>query len=59
MGRFATLPSPEAVELLGWAGFDFVIIDAEHGPQGPETVANMVSGGGGVRDDAACSSCHK
>ena len=42
VGSFCNLPSAEAVELLGWAGFDFVIIDAEHGPQGPETVANMV-----------------
>ncbi len=42
IGSFVNLPSPEAVELLGWAGFDFVIIDAEHGPQSPETVANMV-----------------
>ena len=42
VGSFCNLPSPEAVELLGWAGLDFVIIDAEHGPQGPETVANMV-----------------
>ncbi len=42
VGSFCNLPSPEAVELLGWAGFDFVIVDAEHGPQGPETVANMV-----------------
>lgn len=44
VGSFCNLPSPEAVELLGWAGFDFVIIDAEHGPQSPETVANMVRG---------------
>lgn len=44
VGSFCNLPSPEAVELLGWAGFDFVIIDAEHGPQGPETVAHMVRG---------------
>ena len=42
VGSFCNLPSPEVVELLGWAGFDFVIVDAEHGPQGLETVANMV-----------------
>ena len=42
VGSFCNLPSPEAVELLGWAGFEFVIIDAEHGPQNLETVANMV-----------------
>ena len=42
VGSFANVASPEAVELLGWAGFDFVIIDAEHGPASIETVANMV-----------------
>ena len=42
VGSFCNLPSPDVVELLGWAGFDFVIIDAEHGPQDLETVANMV-----------------
>ena len=42
VGSFINLPSPEATELLGWAGFDFVIIDAEHGPADLETVANMV-----------------
>ncbi len=42
VGSFCNLPSPEAVEVLGWAGFEFVIIDAEHGPQNLETVANMV-----------------
>lgn len=44
VGSFCNLPSAEAVELLGWAGFDFVIIDAEHGPQSPEMVAHMVRG---------------
>ena len=42
IGSFINVASPEAVEILGWAGFDFVIIDAEHGPQSVETVANMV-----------------
>ncbi len=42
VGSFVNLPSPEAAELLGWTGFDFVIIDAEHGPADVETVSNMV-----------------
>ena len=44
VGSFCNVPSPEAVEILGWAGLDFVIIDAEHGPADLETVTNMVRG---------------
>jgi 4-hydroxy-2-oxoheptanedioate aldolase len=32
LGTFLEIPSPVLVELLGLAGFDFVIIDREHGP---------------------------
>src|SRR6266496_1320325 len=31
IGTFLEIPSPEIVELLGLAGFDFVVIDCEHG----------------------------
>jgi 4-hydroxy-2-oxoheptanedioate aldolase len=31
IGTFLEIPSPQLVELLGLAGFDFVIIDREHG----------------------------
>jgi 4-hydroxy-2-oxoheptanedioate aldolase len=34
--------SPETVELLGAIGYDFVMIDCEHGPMGPDQVENMV-----------------
>lgn len=30
LGTFCSLPSPAVVEMVGWAGFDFVILDAEH-----------------------------
>ncbi len=42
VGVFCTLPSPAAVEMLGLMGFDFVIIDAEHGPMDLETCEHMV-----------------
>jgi 4-hydroxy-2-oxoheptanedioate aldolase len=42
MGIFCNLPSPAFVEVLGHLGFDFVIIDAEHGPQDVETTEHMV-----------------
>lgn len=42
LGTFVQIPSPAIVELAGYAGFDFVIIDFEHGPLGIETATNMV-----------------
>ena len=32
LGTFVKTPSPHATEMLGSAGFDFVILDAEHAP---------------------------
>ncbi|HKL11062.1 MAG TPA: aldolase/citrate lyase family protein [Clostridia bacterium] len=40
-GMFCNFNSPEAVEILGLAGFDFVILDMEHGPFTFETVQNL------------------
>jgi len=34
LGTFNIIPSLEVIELIGLAGFDFVIIDMEHGPFG-------------------------
>jgi 4-hydroxy-2-oxoheptanedioate aldolase len=42
LGTFVQIPSPAIVELAGYSGFDFVIIDFEHGPLGIETATNMV-----------------
>ncbi len=42
VGVFATIPSPTVVEIIGYAGFDFVIIDMEHGIIDFESVENMV-----------------
>ena len=41
-GSFVFLPSPDVVEIMGIAGFDYVIIDLEHSPKNWETVGNMV-----------------
>jgi 2-keto-3-deoxy-L-rhamnonate aldolase RhmA len=38
----AELRQPAVMQLLANAGFDFVIVDGEHGPFGPETVADLV-----------------
>jgi len=42
IGTFVHIASPELVEIIGHAGFDFVIVDTEHGPFGMETAVNLV-----------------
>lgn len=42
IGIWLGLPSPELVELAGYAGFHFVVIDAEHYTFGWETVQDIV-----------------
>lgn len=41
-GIFNALPSPGLVEMCGYAGFDFVILDNEHGSANLETTENML-----------------
>lgn len=41
-GLFSSTPSPVAVEMIGCAGFDFVIVDTEHVSINPETLENMI-----------------
>ncbi len=42
IGPFVRIPSPDLVEIFGEAGFDFIIIDQEHGPLSTETASNLV-----------------
>lgn len=41
-GIFNGLPSPAIVEMCAYAGFDFVVIDNEHGPASLETTEHML-----------------
>ena len=41
-GVFVPVGSPAIVEIIGLLGFDFVLIDTEHGPMDLETCENMV-----------------
>ena len=41
-GVFCNLPSPMIVELVGHIGFDFALLDAEHGPLELESCEHMV-----------------
>jgi len=41
-GPFMKFADPAAVEIMGFSGFDFVIIDAEHGPISMQSAQNMI-----------------
>lgn len=42
IGTFVINESPDMVEVLALGGFDFIIIDTEHGPLSVETTKNLV-----------------
>ncbi len=42
LGMFVGPPSPAIVEMAGHAGYDFVILDNEHGPAGLETTEHLI-----------------
>lgn len=44
LGLWVQIPHPEIVEITGYSGYDFVIIDMEHGHFGFEMVESMVRG---------------
>ncbi|MSS73312.1 MAG: siderophore biosynthesis protein SbnG [Candidatus Latescibacteria bacterium] len=50
-GSATRLPEPGLVEILGYAGFDFVLIDAEHGAMGWAEMERMILAG--LATDAA------
>jgi 4-hydroxy-2-oxoheptanedioate aldolase len=41
-GLFCSIPAPITVEMIGLAGYDFVIIDTEHVLVNPETLEHML-----------------
>lgn len=42
IGPFMKTSDPAFVEVAGYAGFDFVVLDTEHGPVGIETMQNHI-----------------
>ncbi len=42
LGAFVMIPSPAVVEMLGYAGFDFAIIDSEHGASSIESIEHQI-----------------
>jgi 4-hydroxy-2-oxoheptanedioate aldolase len=41
-GLLNSIPAPLLVEMIGYAGYDFVILDLEHVNTNPETLENMI-----------------
>jgi 4-hydroxy-2-oxoheptanedioate aldolase len=48
IGTLVALPSPPAVEILANAGFDWLVIDSEHGPIDVETLHAMIQATSGT-----------
>lgn len=44
LGTWVKIPSLETVELIGHAGFDFVVVDLEHAPLDMETAYRLIVG---------------
>jgi 4-hydroxy-2-oxoheptanedioate aldolase len=42
LGPWCVMPSPQMIEIIAQAGFDYVIVDLEHGPASFETAQDMV-----------------
>ncbi|MDK2846464.1 MAG: 4-hydroxy-2-oxoheptanedioate aldolase [Synergistales bacterium] len=42
VGPFVGLNCPDLVEIMGITGFDFCVIDTEHGPMNPESIQHMI-----------------
>jgi len=42
LGVFVPMPSPEIVEIVALAGFDFVLLDGEHGRVSPDNAYPMI-----------------
>ena len=42
IGCFIACNVPDMVEILGIAGYDFILIDTEHGPLGPESSQHLI-----------------
>ena len=42
IGTFSKTSDPAFIEIIGYGGFDFVILDLEHGPNSVQTAQNLI-----------------
>src|SRR3974377_1050152 len=52
LGAFLGLPVPALVEVIGRSGFDFIILDGEHGSFSIESLEKFLRAAGGVNRPA-------
>jgi len=44
MGLFVNSSSPTVAEQLAHSGYDWLLVDTQHGPMGNETLSGMLAG---------------
>src|SRR5438876_12035944 len=44
MGLFLNAHSPTVAEQLAYSGYDWLLVDSQHGPMGYETLSGMLAG---------------
>ena len=44
LGLFVNSHSSTVVEQLAHSGYDWLLVDTQHGPMGPETLSTMIGG---------------
>lgn len=45
LGSFVTMNNPDGAEILAMTGFDFLVIDCEHGPMSVESATDLIRAG--------------
>ena len=60
LGLFVNSHSPTVVEQLAHSGYDWLLVDTQHGPMGTETLSTMISGisSGGAKSLVRVAGCH-
>ena len=60
LGLFVNSHSPTVVEQLAHSGYDWLLVDTQHGPMGFETLSTMVGGiaGGGAKSLVRVAGAH-
>jgi len=60
LGLFVNSHSPTVVEQLAHSGYDWLLVDTQHGPMGTETLSTMISGisNGGAKSLVRVAGCH-
>ena len=48
IGAFCSIASPDVAEMIAYTGYDFIVVDAEHGVMTPVDIAEMIRAGQGA-----------